>query len=573
MIHSFVNSKVKKSIVTGMGVLLVAAAILSGCTSSNANNGNNTNTANNTNNNATPGTNGGNAASPAVVEKLAYHLGDIINPEQVNNFNPFLSTGNWRPFFDYVYHGLYYFNPVKGELIPQLADGQAQWSKDQKTLTVKLRTDVKWHDGEPFTADDVVYTYNVLKDHVVLDTYKLWSDTRLKDVRSGEGNTVVFELNDKFPSLPNYLSTLYIVPKHIFEKEDPETFQNKQPIGTGAFKFKSINESAILFEGNADYFRGAPQVTDLIVERFKDSPTLTLSLQKGDIQGSPGTLAMPSLPKLLEDPNNKLQQFPGLSTYAVIMNNEKPGLSDLVVRKAIQLAIDRAAIVQKGEMGAATIGNPGFLSQAFGELVDTTLIDNPKYQFNIEEANKLLQDAGYKKNDKGVYEKGNVKLSFTYYMAANAPAQNKEGAMITDWLKQIGIETTLKQVTWPELTNLAMSGNYDLVQNGITVAPDPQAALEVFHSKNTAVSGKNTAGLNWARFRDKQVDDWLDQASNSPELRPELYKKIQNRIAELAPIAVIYSTGKAPYSISKFDNYDETVPVTSALSLSKITKK
>jgi peptide/nickel transport system substrate-binding protein len=550
----------KKWLAAGTAVMLAGALLLAGCQSASRQ-GNDASAS------------GGSVATSESGGKVAYHLGDIINPEQANNFNPFLTTGNWRPLFDYVYNALYYFNPVKGELIPQLADGSGQWSDDRKTFTVKLRSGVKWHDGQPFTADDVIYTYRALKDHPVLDSYKLWSDSRLKDVRSGEGGTVVFELNDVFPSLPNYLAALYIVPKHIFEKEDPTTFLNKQPIGTGAFKFKSINESAILLEGNADYFGGAPHVTDLIVERFKDSPTLTLALQKGDIQGSPGTLAMPSLPKLLEDPNNKLQQYPGLSTYAVILNNEKPGLNDPVVRKAIQLAVNRKEIVEKGEMGAATVGNPGFLSQAFGDLADKSLADSPDYAFDLEKANRLLQDAGYVKNAKGVYEKGGVKLSFTYYMAANAPAQNKEGSMITDWLKQIGIETTLKQVTWPELTSLAASGNYDIVQNGITVAPDPQAALEVFHSKNTAPSGQNTAGLNWARFRDKQVDEWLDQASHSPEQRAELYRKVQRRIADLAPIVVLYSTGKAPYSTAKFDHYDETVPVTSAISLAQVTKK
>ncbi|WP_028559678.1 ABC transporter substrate-binding protein [Paenibacillus pinihumi] len=520
------------------------------------------------------GTNSSMSAEPAKAEKISYRIGDIINTEQVNNFNPYLNTGNYRPLFDYVYDALYYFNPVKGELINRLAADSGTWSEDQKTLTVKLNTTAKWHDGEAFTADDVVYTFQVLKDHPVLDSYHLWSDTRLNSVRASSSDTVVFQLNNPFPSLTNYLTTVYIVPKHLFEKEDPETFLNKTPIGTGAFKFRNINESAILLDANPESYLGAPQITELVLQRFKDSPAITLALQKGEIQGTTGTIAMPSLPKLLENKDNKLQQFPGLSTFAVIINNDKPGLNDVAVRKAIQQAINREEVVEKGEMGAATVGNHGFLSQVFGSLVNEKLADDPSLQFSIEQANKTLENAGYVKNSKGIYEKDGVKLSFVYYMAANAPAQNKEGAMITGWLNQAGIATTIKMVTWPELTSLAMSGSYDLIQNGITVPADPQAALEVFHSKMTAPIGENTSGLNWARFRDSQVDEWLDEGSAAnAEQRTELYKKVQARIAELAPVVTLYSSGKTPYSETSFTNYDTNVPATSVLSLVKVTKK
>ncbi|QHW33463.1 ABC transporter substrate-binding protein [Paenibacillus rhizovicinus] len=559
--------RLKRFLPLGIAALL-SAALLTSC----GNNANNSPAAGNSTEKAGSETVPSDNAAKA--EKISYRLGDIINQEQVNNFNPYLKTGNYRPLFDYVYDSLFYFNPVKGELINRLATDGGTWSADGKTFTVKLNTAAKWHDGQPFTADDVVYTFQALKDHPVLDSYQLWSDTRLSKVTASGADTVVFELNGTFPSLPNYLSTVYIVPKHVFEKENPETFLNKTPIGTGAFAFKSINESAVLLAANADYFLGAPKISELVLQRFKDSPAITLSLQKGEIQGTTGTIAMPSLPKLLENKDNKLQQFPGLSTFAVIINNDKPGLKDPAVRKAIQQAINRQEIVDKGEMGAATLGNPGFLSQGFGSLVDADLQKSPSAQFSIEQANKTLSDAGYKKNGKGIYEKDGVKLSFVYYMAANAPAQNKEGTMITDWLKQAGIETSIKLVTWPELTSLATAGNYDLVQNGITVPPDPQAALEVFHSKMTAPIGKNAPGLNWERFKDAQVDQWLDQASAAgADQRAELYKKVQDRIAELAPIVTLYSTGKTPYSETAFTGYDTSVPATSVISLAKVTKK
>lgn len=508
-------------------------------------------------------------------EPVVYHLGETINPEQVSNFNPFLPTGNWANIFDYMFDALYYFNPVKGELVPRIAAAEGEWGADQLTYKVKLNLAAKWHDGTPLTIDDVLYSYHVLKEHSVLDRYRLWGDNRLKDVAAEGGDTVVFTLNNKFPSLPYYLTTVNIVPKHQFEKEDPTTFLNKSPIGTGAFKFKSINESAIVLEGNPDYFLGAPRINELYIHRFNNSSTLTLALEKGDIQGSTGTLAMPSVPKLLENPDNQMQVFPGLNTYAVIMNNEKPGLSDPAVRKAIQLAIDRKTLIEKGEMNGVFPANPGFLSSVFSGMARADLIEDPAYAFNTQEAIKTLEQAGYKKNAKGIFEKDGKPLSFTYNMAANAPAQNKEGAMITQWLAEVGIETTVKLVTWPELTNLSITGNFELLQNGLPTPPDPQAQLEVFHSKMTAPTGTETPGLNYMRFRDPEVDAWLDEASSADEARrKELYSLVQQRIAEQAPIAVMYNVGgHIPYRIDSFAGYDDSIPVTFALSLIKVHPK
>lgn len=510
-----------------------------------------------------------------VGEPVVYHLGETINPEQVTNFNPFLPTGNWQPLFDYVFDNLFYFNTVKGELVPRLAAKEGTWGDDLKSYTVKLNLQAKWHDGKPFTADDVVYSYQALRDNKVLDRYQLWGDKRLKEVAKQGEDTIVFTLNDKFPSLPYYLTTVHIVPKHLLEQENPASFLNKTPVGSGPFKLQSVNESAILLVKNPDYHLGAPHIDQLYINRFNNSSTLTLALEKGDIQGSTGTLAMPSVPKLLENPVNKMQVFPGLNTYSVIMNNEKPGLSDPAVRKAIQLALDRKTLIEKGEMNGVFPANPGFLSSVFGEMTLAKLIDDPAYGFNMKEAAAVLEKAGYKKNGKGIYEKDGKALSFVYNMAANAPAQNKEGAMITQWLKEIGIETTVKLVTWPELTNLAMAGDFELLQNGLNTPPDPQAQLEVFHSKMTAPSGTKTPGLNYMRFRDPEVDRWLDEASSADETRrKELYHQVQQRIADQAPISVMYNVGgHIPYRVDVFTGYDENFPVTSALSLKQVKKK
>lgn len=515
------------------------------------------------------------ASAQAASNGGTFVLGETIQPEQVTNFNPFLSTGNWINIFDYTYNALFYFNPVKGQLLPSLASGLGKWSTDHETYTVTLENGVTWQDGKPFSANDVVYTYNILKAHTVLDRNQLWGPNRLTSV-TAKGNSVIFKTKQPFPSLPYYLSTVYIVAKHIFSKQDPTTFLNANPIGTGPFQLQSVNSSALNLTANENYFRSPPHISQLVIDRYNDAPTLTLALEKGDVQATAGTMAMPSLPLLMENSAVKLQVFPGLSVFSVIMNNDNPLLKDPVVRRAIQTAINRQALIQKGELGAVFPANPGFMPKVFGSMADNALFSNANYAFNIGRAEQWLSKDGYKKDSGGIFAKNGKELSFTYYMAANAPAQDKEGAMITQWLQQAGVKTTVKLATWPELTNLLIQGDYDLLQDSISFPPDPLASMEVFESSMTAPIGQTAPGLNYMRFRDKTVDKWLAQASvatNTAE-RTKLLYKIQERVAMLAPLAVMYNVGgHIPYRVDKFTNYDRSVPVYSAISLSHVEQK
>lgn len=560
----------KKKLAALLLTFVLSLGVLAGCTSNNQG----------ASSSASQGGSAAETSAPKSSGKLtALNLSGVINPESVTNFNPLLPTGNlsvtYPNFFDYVFNHLFYFNEVKGTIQPDLAT-EGNWQDNGLTFKVKLNMKAKWHDGQPFTADDVVYTFSVLRENKALDLTNLWGDKRLKEVVAEGKDTVLFKLGNKFPSLPYYLSSpnTYIVPKHQFEKETPTTFQNKTPIGTGVYKFKSINESAIILEKNPDFYAGAANIDQLIINRFNNSASLSLAIEKGDIDLA-AQISSASLPKVLENPSSKMQLYPSTISFNVIMNNEKAGLNDVAVRRAVQMAIDRKTLIETAEFNGVFMPNPGYLSLVFGEYVDKKLPDNPAYQYNLQAAEKSLTDAGYTKNAKGIYEKGGKPLSFVYYMTANSATQNKEGAMITANLKQIGIETTVKTATSPELTKLMMIGDYDMVQSYINAPSDPQAQLEVFHSKGTAPSGTNAPGLNYMRFKDAEIDAWLDEASSADEgVRKGLYAKVQKKIADLAPVAVMYTGGgKAIYRTDRLTDLNDQVPLHSAVGVRTMNKK
>ncbi len=513
-------------------------------------------------------------AEPAETSKAGGTLkvGEFILDTQMANKNPFAPSGTWTGLNLYVYEPLLYFNPIDGKLLPALAD-EYTWNDDYSKLTIKVNTKAKWHDGEPFTAEDVANVFQMLKEYPVMDRYGLWS--KLSAV-SADGDSVVFDLQSGFLSLPFYLSEIQMVPKHIWEKQAPDAFLNETPIGTGPFVYKSYNTGTdIQFEANKDYWRGAPNVDNVIVMMYNSSPNVTLALLKGDIDMTMGTLAMASTPEFLSKPNAKMQVYAGLNNFSVLMNHENPLLADVNVRKAMAMAVNQGDLITKGEYNGVFPTSIGWLPDIFGDIANPDA--KAVLEFSVDGAKQVLEDAGYSLGNDGIYQKDGKRLSFTYHNASGAPAQQMEAGMIQQWLLNIGIEIIPKLATWPELTKLAQSGNYNLLQMGIAFPPDPYAALNTsFSSSMTAPTGEVTPGTNYFRYKNPEVDKLLEQVSSEtdPAKQKSLYHELQMLIANDFVFLPMYNVGgHIPYYTTNFEGWNEEYPVTSVFNTACIYMK
>ncbi len=539
------HRRLRHEIATGVAVLALAVA---GCTSPNSSG----------------------AGSTAPKSGAVYTMGDYIIPAQMANMNPLLLTGNWVNLFRYMYDSLYYFNPVSGKLEPDLATGTGTWSSDHLTYTIKLNSKATWQDGKPVTAADVTYTYNLLKQYPQADQYGLWQ--YLSGV-SGSGDTVEFTTTKPFPGLPDLLSEVYVLPQHIWASAgNPIDNQNMKPVGSGAFTFDSYQSGvAINLKANPNYFLGKPSIGKLVIEMYSSANAVTLALEKGTINTTTGTIAMPSLPLLLKTTTNKLQKYPGLQTFGVILNTKQPPLDDVNVRQAIQRAINQQALIDQGELGGVFNANAGWLSPVFPADLNSAVYKNAAYGYDVTAAKQLLQKAGYTFDGQGMAAKNGQKLSLTYYEASGAPAQEKEASMIQDSLKSVGITVTPKLATWPELTKILAAGDFQLVQDGITSPPAPVLSMSsVFESRNTAPIGQNTPGLNYMRYENPQLDTILDEASQTFDASKEatMLKQAQKIIADDAPIAVMYNVGgHIVYRTDHFTGYDTNYPAWSPFGL------
>lgn len=516
----------------------------------------------------------GHARRASAGTALTLPIGDYILPSQMANMNPFSLTGNYQPLFQYLYNPLFYFDPVNGKTYPDLAT-KGTWNSSHSSYTVTLNARARWQDGKPVTAADVVYTYDVLHRYPAADPYDLWS--RLTDV-SGSGHRVVFHVRAAFPGLRDYLTTVYIVPKAAWQgAPDPLRKLNRHPVGSGPFSFvKYTNGVAIVLKRNPNYFLGAPHIGYLEIKTYSNAESVTLALEKGTIKMTLGTLAMPSLPSLLKTKTNRLQRYPGLENFVVMLNTAVPGLRNVYVRRAIERAMNQRAIIEKGSLGAGYPANPGWLPPVFHGYLDHQALTGSAYQFNIKAAKTMMRKAGYSYNATGLAERNGRPLELSYYAAAGAPAQEKQATMFQGWLRQIGIETKLRLVTWPELTSLARLGRFQLVQLGVLLPPDPvEAMVSSFSKAATAPVGAPAPGLNYSRLVNPTLESLFSQARSTytTSKREALVQQMQTIVARLAPFAVMTNLGgHIVYRTASFTGYDTNFPVFSPFSLDRVRK-
>jgi peptide/nickel transport system substrate-binding protein len=412
--------------------------------------------------------------------------------------------------------------------IPDLAES-LEISEDNLTYTVKLRKNALWHDGQPVTADDVVFTM----EHILDDsnTFAFAFAFKVKGnpvkVAKVDDHTVTFTVPELYaPFLAHMASgwVMAIAPKHLLDGVDIQTTDfNQKPIGSGPFKVKEMVQGDRLVLSRFDqYYMGEPLLDEIVIRVLTDQEARLAAFQSGDIDID-----------LREEDMVVTRQFAsveGATAYILetpyvqqfTMNNADPLFSDVRVRKAMSHAIDKANMVR------TVIGDEQMTAwQVVGPSHWAHEADVTKYEYDPEKAKQLLEEAGWVDDGSGVRAKDGQKFIFTHY--AWRQFEQNYAPIMQQFLKAVGIQMDIQVVPdYPTISELRSNGTSQSLIFG-SIDYEPAELFQYFHSSSVPPQAQNV----W-NYASPEVDKLLEEGQSSldQEKRTPIYKEVQRRIAD-----------------------------------------
>lgn len=463
--------------------------------------------------------------------------GDIIVNGDIgdaSNLIPLLASD--KPSHDIA--GLVYNGLVKYDKnMNTIGDLAESWdiSTDGLIITFHLRKEVKWHDGRPFTAADVLYTYQVTTDPKTPTAY---AGDFLKVKKAEVLDDYTFRVTYDKPFAPALISWgSSILPKHLLTDTDiTKSPLTRHPVGTGPYKFKEwVAGQKIVLISNSNYFEGRPYIDGYITRIIPDMATLFLELRaRGiDISGlSPLQYTRQTENKLFRDNFNKYRYLSFAYTY-LGYNLKNPLFGDKRVRQAISYAINKEEIISGVLLG---LGKP-----ATGPYKPGTWAykGNVKiYNFNRQKAKELLREAGWRDaNGDGILEKDGKPFVFELVTNQGNETRQKCAEIIQRQLAEVGITVKIRILEWAAFVNdFITKRRFDAVIMGWTIPPDPDA-YDVWHSSKTAPEE-----LNFISYKNSEVDELLEKGRSTfdQKERKKYYDRFQEILAEDQPYTFLY---------------------------------
>ncbi|CAL9372990.1 Oligopeptide-binding protein AppA [Streptomyces sp. enrichment culture] len=500
---------------------------------------------------------GSGADGPATLVAYTGQSGDY----QIN-FNPYSPTMIDGP--GSVYEPLFFYNVArKDEPRPRLGK-EFSWNEKGTELTVTLREGVKWTDGRPFTADDVVFTLDMVRENPTMNS------TGFSGKATAVGDTQVKITFDKpsFSEGPQILGKFWIVPKHIWEKIDkPAEDVMKNPVGTGPYKLAEFKPQAFTMEANPDYYDGAPAVKKIRYVALSGNQSGVDALKAGQIDWNTGPVP---------DIENVEKNYPGYRAITVPMNQAalftcsnaelgcKGPQTDPAVRKAVYYALDRTQLNALAFENTASEISPGFALPGRDKALVSDQLKDPiaPMQPQAGTARRLLEDAGWTKGSGGVYTKNGEQLALTVKVVAGWTDYITAVNTAAEQLKKAGIELTVQQLSWNEWSDARGRGEFELLMDSLYQgpAPDPYYLYSYFFSAKTTAPVGETANPNFARFKDPKVDEALAALSGidmeDTAARRPYYDTIQTRIEESMPYIPMLTGGTtSEFNAEKFTGW------------------
>lgn len=462
-----------------------------------------------------------------------------------SRLNPLLASDSASGSVNgYLFNGLVkYDRDLK--LVGELAEF---WDVRQKGLEIvfHLRKNVLWHDGVPFTADDVVFTYQRLIDPKVMTPYG--SDFALvKSVTAVDPHTVQVIYKEPFaPALESW--GIGMIPKHVFEKGDFNTSPaNRAPVGTGPFVFKELktDEKAVLV-ANSNYFEGRPNIDRVVIRVIPDSSVQFLELRSQTIDSMGLTpdqyIAYDSFFQ-----NHQKFRYPSFSYTFFGFNLQRDMFKDLRVRQALAMALDKREIIDGVLLGYGRSATGPFPPSSWA--FDPTV---PELPFDPIRAKALLGEVGWRDTDNdGILDKDGKPFSFTVITNQGNKIREQTAIILQAHLARIGIKVDVRVLEWSSfIHDFVDKGNFDAIILGWNLGRDPDQYL-IWHS-----SQKGEGRYNFIGYQNPSADKLWEEGRQTFDQakRQAIYRKLHRMIAGDLPYIFLYYPDALPTVHKRFRN-------------------
>jgi peptide/nickel transport system substrate-binding protein len=446
--------------------------------------------------------------------------------------------------------------------IPGLAESWKA-SNNGLTYTYTLRDNLKWSDNEPLTADDIAYTINRAREEDWLNYDPTTNNVTAKAL---DPKTVEITSSVPDPKLPTM--DVYILPKHIYSKisaDDLASYAAEDGVGSGPFVLKERKKGQFWrLVANPNYWGGRPAIDEIVFQPFKNSQAMADALVNNQLDAAHEVPAS-RFEQLKNTKNIKAIEGQQGSFDELALNSGAglkghPALKDVRVRQAIAHAIDKETIESRVYNNLSKVADA--VSPSANPEWTPEIPAADKFDFDLAEANKILDDAGYKDtNGDGVREMpgGGEALRFKYAERSESEYSGPIREFVTGWLKEIGIATTVKVYNDTQLTPAIGKGDVDIFSWGWTPYVDPDPQLSYFRCDQVASDPEDpTNYYNDASWCNKEYDQLFDQQTKEldHDKRVDIVHQMLTLMYEQSPYIMLdYSPELQAYRTDKFTGW------------------
>jgi len=473
---------------------------------------------------------------------------DKGNPLFDRNFNPYMT--NTRTASRWIYEPLILINPLDGTETPWLSDSWEQ--PDATTIVMHMRDGVTWSDGTTFTAKDVAFTLQLIEDYPELDIYGAWQHL---DSVSVDGDSVTMTLKSEDSPALAIIGKTMIVPEHLWaDVEDPATYRNEDPVGTGPFVLGNYNDQQYSMDKNPSYWQADKvEIEHLLLPSTNnqlDTVTRGYDWSYSFISDVSGTWGAAS-------PHNKWW-FPNAGVIGLIPNNEVAPFDNVDVRRGIALALDRQSIADVASEGyMKPAGQTGLILPNQEKWLDPRIPNDGIVEQDTDAALEAFARAGYTQKDGKLVGEDGQQFTFSLTSANGYSDWTRAAQAVQRQLADIGIDVELNMPQPAGYQQAISNGDFEVALGGMGNGDVYQAFNSLMSSDFYVPVGESTSN-NFERFRSDEADRLLREFRSTvdEDRQRDIVNELQQLVYDELPVIGMYYGGSwGLYSDAKFTGW------------------